>query len=192
MRVIAGKARSLKLKTLDSLDTRPTQDRTKETLFNMLQPYMADCAFLDLFSGSGGIGIEALSRGAGCAVFVEQNPKAIFCIEENLRFTGLDADASVYRGDALSVLRQLEGRKVFDCVFMDPPYNQGLERQILEYLSVSALISEDVLIIVEASLTTDFSYLEELHFIIWKSKKYKTNQHVFIRKMQETDKTSET
>ena len=74
MRVIAGKARRVPLKTLEGMETRPTQDRIKETLFNMLQYDLADCCFLDLFAGSGGIGIEALSRGAGFAVFVEQNP----------------------------------------------------------------------------------------------------------------------
>ena len=77
MRVIAGSAKSLKLKTLESMDTRPTQDRTKETLFNVLGPYLADCRFIDLFSGSGGIGIEALSRGAKSCIIVEQNPFAI-------------------------------------------------------------------------------------------------------------------
>ena len=86
MRVIAGKARSLRLKTID---------RIKETLFNMLQPYLADCRFLDLFAGSGAIGIEALSRGAACCVFVESSPKAAGCIRDNLRFTHLDGQARV-------------------------------------------------------------------------------------------------
>ena len=90
MRVIAGKARSLRLKTIEGMDTRPTTDRIKETLFNMLQPYMADCRFLDLFAGSGAIGIEALSRGADCCVFVEQQRKAADCIRDNLKFTRLD------------------------------------------------------------------------------------------------------
>ncbi len=76
MRVIAGSARSLKLKTLEGIETRPTTDRIKETLFNMISPQMYDCIFLDLFAGSGGIGIEALSRGAKEAVFVEKNPKS--------------------------------------------------------------------------------------------------------------------
>ena len=104
MRVISGSARSLKLRTLDTLETRPTQDRTKETLFNVLNPFIADCRFLDLFAGSGGIGIEALSRGAKSCVFVEQNPKAIECIEYNLNFTKLAKAAKVYRGDAIAVL----------------------------------------------------------------------------------------
>ena len=87
MRVIAGKARRLNLKTIPGIDTRPTTDRIKETLFNILQPELLECRFLDLFSGSGGIGIEALSRGASYAVFVEKNPKAAACIRENLAFT---------------------------------------------------------------------------------------------------------
>lgn len=185
MRVIAGKARSLKLKTLDTMETRPTQDRTKETLFNVLQPMLADCRFLDLFSGSGGIGIEALSRGASHAVFVERNPKAVACIEENLRFTKLASDAKVYRGDVMTILSQLEGSACFDMIFMDPPYNQLLEKQALIFLAKSSLIHRDTVIIVEASLQTDFSYLKELGLEAYKYKKYKTNQHVFIQMTDE-------
>ena len=86
MRVIAGKARSLHLKTIEGLDTRPTTDRIKETLFNMINDELYGASFLDLFSGSGGIGIEALSRGARKAVFVESSRKAAACIQENLKF----------------------------------------------------------------------------------------------------------
>ena len=89
MRVIAGKARSLHLKTIEGLDTRPTTDRIKETLFNMINDELYGASFLDLFSGSGGIGIEALSRGARKAVFVESSRKAAACIQENLKFTRL-------------------------------------------------------------------------------------------------------
>ena len=87
MRVIAGKARSLRLKTPDGMDTRPTTDRIKETLFNMIQGEIPGCIFLDLFAGSGGIGIEALSRGAAHAYFVENGKEAISCIQENIAFT---------------------------------------------------------------------------------------------------------
>ena len=89
MRVIAGTARRLQLKTIEGDGTRPTTDRIKETLFNMLQYDLAECRFLDLFSGSGAIGIEALSRGAKRAWFVENNPAAVKCIKENLQFTKL-------------------------------------------------------------------------------------------------------
>lgn len=182
MRVISGSARSLKLKTLDTLETRPTQDRTKETLFNVLNPFLADCRFLDLFAGSGGIGIEALSRGAQSCIFIEQNPKAIECIEYNLSFTKLDKNAKVYRGDVLSVLHQLDKGVPFDCIFMDPPYRMGLEKQVLTLLSKSTMMDDDTLIVVEASLDTDFSYLSDLGLKDYKRKQYKTNQHVFIQR----------
>lgn len=180
MRVIAGKARRLELKTLPGLETRPTTDRTKETLFNILQPYIPECRFLDLCSGSGAIGIEALSRGATVAVFVEKNPRAVRCIEENLEFTGLKEDAKIMKTDVLSALHMLEGEPAFDCIFMDPPYGKEIEREILEYLKGSSLCGEDTLIIVEAQLSTDFAYLEDMGFSIRKYKKYKTNAHIFI------------
>ena len=182
MRVIAGKARSLRLKTIEGMDTRPTTDRIKETLFNMLQPYLADSRFLDLFAGSGGIGIEALSRGADSCVFVEQQKKAVDCIRENLRFTRLDQQAVVMMTDAVSAVRRLDGGKPFHCIFMDPPYRQGLEEDVLRFLSKSDILKPDTKIIVEASLDTDFSYLDELGFNVLKFKKYKTNMHVFIQK----------
>lgn len=119
MRVIAGSARSLKLKTLEGIETRPTTDRIKETLFNMISPQMYDCIFLDLFAGSGGIGIEALSRGAKEAVFVEKNPKAMECVKENLKFTRLEKKGLTLTKDVMNALYQLEGEKVFDFVFMD-------------------------------------------------------------------------
>ena len=151
MRVIAGKARRIPLVTVKGMETRPTTDRTKETLFNMIAHGLCNCTFLDLFSGSGAIGIEAISRGVKKAVFVENNPNAIQCIMENLKKTQLEDQAEVIR-----------------------------EKEVLTYLAKSDLLEKDALIIVEASLATDFSYLEELGFLMIKQKKYKTNMHVFI------------
>ena len=182
MRVIAGKARSLRLKTIEGMDTRPTTDRIKETLFNMIQPFIADSRFLDLFAGSGGIGIEALSRGASCCVFVEQQRKAAECIRENLAFTRLKDSATLLVTDAVSAVRKLNGQEAFSWIFMDPPYNQELEKMVLSYLSKSELVYEDTVIIVEASLDTEFSYLEQMGFRMIKTKEYKTNKHVFIEK----------
>lgn len=182
MRVIAGSAKRIRLKTIEGLDTRPTTDRIKETLFNMIAEYLADSSFLDLFSGSGAIGIEALSRGAKTAALVESNPKAIQCIRENLKITKLEDRAEVYGMDVRSALAHLDHEKVFDYIFMDPPYNQLFEKTVLEYISDSNLLSEDGLIIVEASLETDFRYVEDLNLHIVKVKEYKTNKHVFIEK----------
>ena len=182
MRVIAGTARSMPLKTIKGMDTRPTTDKTKETLFNVLQRDIPDCRFLDLFSGSGAIAIEALSRGAAHAVLVEQNAKAAECIKENLIFTKTMERAEIQKCDVLTALHRMEGQKPFDVIFMDPPYDQGLEEQVLEYLVHSTLADEYTVIVVEASLDTDFSYLEDIGYHVYKEKKYKTNQHVFMQK----------
>lgn len=182
MRVIAGSAKRLQLKTVDGMDTRPTTDRMKETLFNMIAHGLADSSFLDLFSGSGGIGIEALSRGVKEAVFVEQNKKATQCIKENLKFTKLEDRAEVLETDVFTALVRLEHQKKFDYVFMDPPYNHFLERRVLEYLASSDLLAENALIIVEASIETDFSYVNKIGFSIIKEKLYKTNKHLFLEK----------
>lgn len=183
MRVIAGKAKRLPLKTVSGMNTRPTTDRIKETLFNLIQDELYDCRFLDLFAGSGAIGIEALSRGAKAVVFVEFHHAAIRCIRENLDFTRLTG-GQVMGMDVMTALRMLEGQAPFDVVFMDPPYEQEWEKKILQCLSASAVITADSLIIVEASLQTDFSYLDEIGFELLKRKEYKTNAHVFIQRAQ--------
>ena len=182
MRVIAGKARRLNLKTIPGNDTRPTTDRIKETLFNILQPEIPGCRFLDLFSGSGAIGIEALSRGADYAVFVEKNPKACACILENLSFTKLSEGGKLLNMDVLQALRSLEAKGAFDCIFMDPPYNQELEKEVLLYLKESETADENTLIIIEAELSTDFSYVTELGYELLRVKEYKTNKHIFLKK----------
>ncbi len=170
------------MKTLDNLDTRPTTDRIKETLFNMLAPDLHGCRFLDLFAGSGGIGIEALSRGAAEAVFVEKSPKAMRCVKENLEHTKLGQKAVTIQKDVSSALGCLEGEGQFDFIYMDPPYNEGLERRALGSLSGSSLLAEEGTIIVEAAMDTDFGYVEGLGFTMVKVKEYKTNKHIFLER----------
>ena len=183
IRVIAGSARRLLLKTPQGYETRPTSDKVKETLFNILSPYIyTDTCFLDLYAGSGSIGIEALSRGAGRAVFAEKGREAVACIKENLKTTGLEDKASVMNMDVLSALNRLEGRERFDLVFMDPPYNNEYEKDVLTFLARSTLLCEDALIVVEADNTTDFEYLDELGYEVIKYKKYKNNCHVFLKR----------
>ncbi len=178
MRVIAGKAKHIPLETIRGDQTRPTTDRIKETLFNMIQPYIVDADFLDLFAGSGQIGIEALSRGARGATFIEENPVAITCIKKNLTKTHL-SQATVVKADVRKGLREL--RQSYDIIFMDPPYKLGIEREILSIIAENNLLREDGFIIIEAALDTDFSFVTDFHFVITKEKKYKTNKHVFIR-----------
>lgn len=181
MRVIAGKARHIQLKTIEGMDTRPTTDRIKETLFNMINNDIYDANFLDLYSGSGAIGIEALSRGAKKAVMVEMNRDAVFCIRENLNKTKLTDNAVVYQCDVLDAINRLNDiGEPFDIIFMDPPYNHEHEKKVLEALKGTKLVDEYTTIIVEASLETDFSYLEQLGYKVYKRKEYKTNVHMFI------------
>lgn len=181
MRIIAGKARRLQLKTIPGLDTRPTTDRVKETLFNMLNPYLAGCHFLDLFAGSGQIGLEAASRGAEKVVFVENSRNAAACIEENIRFTKLEDCCTLLVRDAATAVQKMQGQEVFDVVFMDPPYGKGQESDILQALGASGIIHEHTIVVVECSLGMDLSYATEFGFQITKEKTYKTNQHIFLR-----------
>ncbi len=182
MRIIAGSARSLPLKTVEGLETRPTSDRIKETLFNMIQNEIPDCHFLDLFAGSGQIGLEALSRGANYAVFVDNGKKPAQCIMDNIQFTKFDKQSTVITMDATAAIRSMEGKYQFNVVFMDPPYNREIEKDILYTLKDSPVLKEGALIIVEASLETDFSYLEEMGYRLLKRKEYKTNMHIFLEK----------
>ena len=182
MRIIAGTARSMPLKTIPGTDTRPTTDRIKETLFNMIQIEVPGCYFLDLFSGSGSIALEAVSRGATKAVLVENSRKAAACIQDNINFTKFNSFCDLKVMDAVSALRTLERKYVFDIVYMDPPYNQNLEKEVLSYLKESSVIDEDSLIIIETSLETDLSEYTAEGYRIVKQKKYKTNQHIFLQK----------
>lgn len=182
MRVIAGSARRLLLMTPKGNETRPTSDKIKETLFNCLMPYLPGSRFLDLYAGSGGIGIEALSRGAKEAVFVENGKEACACIKRNLETTHFQDRGILIKADVSSSLRNLEAKGFFDIIFMDPPYDHDYEKSNLIYLSQSSLVFEDTLIVIEASKETDFTYLDDLGFEIIKIKDYKSNKHVFIKK----------
>lgn len=184
MRVIAGVARSLPLKTPKNMDTRPTTDRVKETLFNILQPYLSDCVFIDLFSGSGGIGIEALSRGAKKSYFVEQEKEACECIVENLKFTKFTENGVLLRQDVFSALYHIFEKEA-DVIFMDPPYGKEYEKKVLDALKDVKYVTDNTVIVIEADRQTDFSYAEKMGFEIFKQKVYKTNQHIFLRRMKE-------
>lgn len=183
MRVIAGSRRSIRLCTVEGEQVRPTTDRIKETLFNMIQTEVPQRSFLDLFSGSGAIGLEALSRGATEAVLVERDREALTCIRKNIAATKFENEAVLLANDVFTVLQTLK-HKPFGIIFMDPPYNQDLEKRVLMQLSGSSLCNEDTLIIVEASSETDFSYAESLGFAIRRVKSYGSNQHVFLEKRE--------
>ncbi len=144
MRVIGGEFRSRRLKSLPGLETRPTPDRLRETLFNVLSAGMADAVFMDIYAGTGAVGIEALSRGARRCVFIEKNRRAVEVIYENLATLGLESRAEVFTSKAATVLERVRA----DIAFLDPPYEMSKEYET----SLNALDqSETPLVIVQHS-----------------------------------------
>lgn len=149
MRVITGSARGAKLRTLEGLSTRPTSDRVKEAIFNIIQFDIEGRRVLDLFGGSGQLAIEALSRGAAYAVLVDQNPQAVSVIKENLKKTKLDQKASVFQSDYLRFLSTTRDR--FDIIFLDPPYAENFIENALRKISEIDILTEGGIIVCEQS-----------------------------------------
>lgn len=181
MRVIAGSAKRLNLVTPKGNVTRPTGDKIKETLFNIIADKLYDAGFLDLFSGSGQIGIEALSRGARHCTFIEKDANAIRCIRKNLETAGFTDKATVIQTDVIHGLRSIDPCGGYDIVFMDPPYDNDIEKAVLGALSGSDIISDDSVIIVESSAAAEFDYVDDMGFEVIRIKEYKNNKHVFIK-----------
>lgn len=189
MRVIAGRARSLKLKTPEGSNTRPTTDRIKETLFNMIQTKIPGSIFIDLFAGSGGIGIEALSRGAAHAYFVENGKEAISCIQDNLAFTKFTNDATLLKQEVISALSMIHEKEA-DIIFMDPPYQAGYEEKVFQALLAQSYVTGNTLLILEAEIGKKMDFLNETGYEVIKEKKYKTNKHVFVRKAERNENSN--
>jgi 16S rRNA (guanine966-N2)-methyltransferase len=151
MRVIAGKFRSRTLRSLKGRELRPTSDRLRETLFNILGPTMQGAVFIDLYAGTGAVGIEALSRGARSAYFVEHHAPAVALIRQNLDSLGIGKEAEILGVDALRGLERLEACHVHaDFIFLDPPYAADEEyEKVLAYLGESPLLAPGGRIIAE-------------------------------------------
>ncbi len=150
MRVITGKARGVALKTPEGLQTRPTADRVKEALFSVIQFDLPNAQVLDLFAGTGQLGIEALSRGAKSAVFVDANDAPCKLVKENLKRTRLEQQARVVKGDYLSFLKNC--RETFDIVFLDPPYAEVFLENALKCISEIDILRSGGIIVTERPL----------------------------------------
>lgn len=150
MRVIAGKAKGHRLKPPEGMDIRPTSDRIKESIFNILQTAIIDAIIVDLFSGTGNLGIEALSRGAARAYFVDKSPNSIKIIKENLSKTQLTTGSEILAVDAITAIKKLNQIKInADIIFMDPPYNKDLVQTVLEEIDSNNILKSDGIVIVE-------------------------------------------
>lgn len=156
MRVITGKARGIQLKTPDGMTTRPTADRVKEALFSIIQFELPGAKVLDLFGGTGQLGIEALSRGAKHAVFVDAGEPACRLIKENLRRTKLEGDAQVVRADYMDYLRR--SREKFDIILLDPPYAEVFLENALKSIAEIDILQTGGIIVTERPLGKDLPW----------------------------------
>lgn len=153
MRVISGEFRGRKLEKLEGMEIRPTSDRVKESLFNILGARIYDCAFLDLFAGTGGIGIEACSRGASQLVFIDESAKSINVLKDNLDKLNILDKVEVYNTDYINAINKLasDNRK-FDIIFIDPPYSKGFAQNALVHIFENGVLKEEGIIITEHDL----------------------------------------
>lgn len=184
MRVISGSARGLKLKAPDGMNTRPTTDRIKESLFNIIAGELYDISFLDLFSGSGSIGIEALSRGANNAVLVDNNSSSVAVIKENIKKARFDNRSEVLKCTAVEAVGRLGNRgNKFDIIFMDPPYSKGFVEPVLEAVVEQKLLKLQGFIIVEQAI--DEAEIKTQGLRVFRIKEYKTTKMIFLEYMED-------
>lgn len=182
MRVVSGSARGRKLIAPDGLDTRPTTDRVKESIFNIIAPYLPAENVLDLFAGSGALGIEALSRLSEHAVFVEKDKKVLNIISSNVSGARLAEKAEIVCCDAMSFLER-EKRK-FDIIFIDPPYNTGLLNEAVNKIFEKSLLKDDGIIVAESAYGGEEPSCE--HFEVVRKAKYgKTS--VFVLRLNKLE-----
>lgn len=150
MRVIAGEFRGRRLDRIEGMDIRPTSDKVKESLFNILGESVIDSAFLDLFGGTGGIGIEALSRGAKHVVFIDSNIKSIKVLKGNLNNLGIKDNVEVFHTEYSTAIEKLyKFKKKFDIIFIDPPYRVGIAQNALKEIDRNPILTQSGLIVVE-------------------------------------------
>ncbi len=151
--IIAGTHKNRRIKTPKNQETRPTTSRLREALFNICQNYIEGVSFLDIFAGSGAMGLEALSRGAKRATFIDCNRECTHCIRENLTLLGMEEKGKILLGDAISLLERLERqRESFDIIYMDPPYEtEGLPHKLIEMIDQSRLLLPRGMLFIEES-----------------------------------------
>ena len=181
MRIISGKARGTKLYTLDGTATRPTLDRVKESLFNIIQNDIEDSTVLDLFSGSGAIGLEFLSRGAKRAVLCDSSKDAIKIIKQNVQKTHFEEKVEVYNMEFTKLVERLQNQK-FDIIYIDPPYATDFIKISLEKIIEYELVNENTKIIVETDDETRIlNQIEKMDVEITDKRKYGRATIIFLK-----------
>lgn len=156
MRVVSGNCKGRPLKSVPGMSTRPTTDKVKEALFNMIGPYFEGGVGLDLFAGSGGLGLEALSRGLDKVIFIDREPKAIQTIHENIKACKFEEQVEVYRNDADRAIKALIKRAIsFDYLFLDPPYKKQQLVSLMEKVDNHDLVKEAGIVVCEHSFDVE-------------------------------------
>ena len=180
MRVISGSAKGRRLKPVPGENTRPITDRVKESLFNIIGPDIKEATFLDLFAGTGSVGIEALSRGATAALFIDLTGSAIKTVNENLRLTRLIDKAEVLRGDAFGILEGHASKK-FDYIYIAPPQYKGLWSKAIQQVDENLeWLSEDGWVIVQIH-PRELDDLELDHLIEFDRRNYGSTMLIFFQ-----------
>ncbi|MBQ7500774.1 MAG: 16S rRNA (guanine(966)-N(2))-methyltransferase RsmD [Clostridia bacterium] len=185
MRIITGSARGTRLKTLEGDNTRPTAERVKEAVFSMIQFEIEGRRILDLFAGSGQMGLEALSRGAERAVFVDSSREACDIIKYNISKTHFEKKSTVRCTDYAAYIRTAPGNEKFDIVFVDPPYDAHLAARALSKLASSDLLSDTAIIVMETGSEPDTE--EYGQFEVSKTARYAKTTHITILRKKVAD-----
>ena len=184
MRIISGKAGKTKLYTLEGKDTRPTLDRVKESLFNIINIYIQDSVFLDLFSGSGAIGLEAISRGAKKAIFCDNSKKAIEIIKKNIEKTHFEDSAKLYNMSFENLLKNEINEKL-DIIYIDPPYKSDYAYKALKIILEKDLITLNSLIIIETDQEEQIlEKIKNLELEVTDKRKYGRAHLIFLKSIK--------
>ena len=156
MRVVSGTCKGRPLKAVPGTSTRPTTDKVKEAIFNMIGPYFNGGLGLDLFGGSGGLGIEGLSRGLDKVIFVDKDAKAIQTIKSNVESCDFSSKIEIYRNDALRAIKALTKRDIqFDLIFLDPPYHKQQLKDLIEYIEENRILTRTGFVVAEHATEVD-------------------------------------
>lgn len=181
MRVISGTARGTKLNSIESLSTRPTLDRVKEALFNIIQTQLQDSNVLDLFAGSGALGIECLSRGAKHCTFCDKSYETIKMLKQNLQRTRFETKATILVDDYKKCLQKLDKNK-FKIIFIDPPYKLDIAVNSIKLILEYALLAKDGIIILETDEEErEIKELENINLEVYDVRKYGRVKLIFLR-----------
>lgn len=181
MRIISGTAKGTRLESLEGDKTRPTLDRVKEALFNIIQNDVMDAYVLDLFSGSGALGIEALSRGAKFCIMADKSSDAIKVISKNLQKTRLEENAKIVKNDYIKTLNSLNQK--FDVIFIDPPYAENIAVNAVEHIIKLDLLAEDGIIVLETDEEErELENLKKVNVNVYDLRKYGRVKLIFLNR----------